>query len=255
MRQFLPPAPDEYTTFDAARQLEALGWFLPPYFPLGRLRQIAYALATLPETERLATLDALLPALYPPQETASMLMNCYTAAPHLRHEVRRIEEALTAFYGGRYIAATCAALPAIESAIRSVSTNAGMHRTQAFLDVLDGLYVGGEKTRETVEQERMTIVRGIRTFFADHLYLPTQGGKRTPYVNRHALIHGLHGVGPDATAAGFCRVLSMIDALCFSLAIHRGVGGAMLRPSPTPESERLAAYFQTHTALARLRPS
>lgn len=133
-------------------------------------------------------------------------------------------------------------MPVLEGIVRRIAASHGRrigagtsklnHEFQAFVDAeIKSQYCFGE---------RVVMLEVLRDFVRDRLLERTDNYRGLNELNRHGILHGIYGnFGEEMN---FFRLITLLDLLCFAIALEHG--GSCFAPAPTPESLKLAAHYK-----------
>lgn len=239
----------------AADAFKTVDWVVPAYFSVGAISMLASAIerAASPE-QRQTILRDVLPRLYNDDYLAAMLMERYRSTIHVRDFRMPVAEAIEAAAMGLPHAAVSTLTPVLEGVLRKIATERGGPEENGkkffIIPELDELIAKEERSPHRYE-ERIVMLESLRDFFATRLYAKTKSYDGLDQLNRHGILHGIFDGYGDSV--NFYRLISLLDLLCFALALSHG--GSGFAPEDTPESRKLASYYRTAREHSMRRPS
>ncbi len=226
-----------------AQILASVDWIVPAYIQIGMVRRLARKVdAAATAAEKVAVLEQTIGSLYGPRDLAVMLLERYAKIPFIKDFKDPIAEAIEAAQLGLYHSAVGTLVPTIEGIVDRLAearhTAAGIKRRKP--KEYEWLYNEFKDiaSRER-NAERMVMLRSFEDFLKRTFYKSGRSGGWGK-LNRHGIVHGTHT--DYGTVANFCRLISFVDILCFFVTL-RERKGAVLPPDPTPDSERLTAFY------------
>lgn len=237
----------------AADAFKSVDWVIPAYFTVGRISMIGEAIESADPAGKQEILRTVLPRIYTPQHLAAMLLERYSKQVHVREFKKPIAEAIEAAFGGLWHAAITTLMPVIEgilAKIRDARLGELARDNRNWLGPELTELLEREKRSPNCYDERVVMLTALRDFCNKRLYNDTKNYKGLDELNRHGILHGLFKDYGDPI--NFYRLISILELLCFVIALFNG--GSGFAPSSTPKSEALAAYYVTVIANAAARP-
>jgi hypothetical protein len=225
-----------------AATLTGAEWIVPPYLQFGRLKALAARIAKDP-VQAAAILDDELPVLYNEDFLAAMLLERYRQTPYVRGFVNQIAEAIQATQLGLFRVAVPALLTVVEGVIRQNADARGAsvgNGTAKLVDELENL-VQNERASSNSFSERIVMLEIFRDFVRDFLLIKTANYSGGDDFNRHGVLHGIFR--DYGASRNVYKLLSMVDLLCFTIAIETGCISA-LAPDSTADSAALADHYR-----------
>jgi hypothetical protein len=222
-----------------------VGWCIPPYVQMGVLSQVAAEIASNPAFTQL-DLENALGRIYGPVELATMALHRYPEAPVIRDYKATIRESIEAhFFGLDHIAAG-GLIPVIEGAGRLLATQRGISQGSV-RRVFEALALNC-KIESAVKgigavEEVASMMDAFTVFTCDAFFASSRLYPFTDGTNRHGIAHGHYSDGDYGSPINFYKTITAVDFLTFVSSF--GANISWLAPDPTPQSLRLAAYYQS----------
>jgi hypothetical protein len=224
------------------KAFRSVDWVIPAYIPTGRLSSVAALIERAGGPDKERVLKAELPLLYDEERLSSMLLGLYCQTKHVKDFKVQISEAIEAFCFGLTHAAIATLIPILEGIIRRIAKEGRRDvgsGTTKLIDELNQL-IGREDRSPNRYEERLIMLEALRDFFSERLLKTTTTYAGLDQLNRHGILHGIFEQYGEP--ANFFRLITLLDLLCFTMALIRG--GSCFAPARTPESMQLAEYYR-----------
>ncbi|MFP3549733.1 hypothetical protein SB861_03325 [Paraburkholderia sp. SIMBA_049] len=239
----------------AAEVFKTVDWVVPAYFSVGAIGMLADAIEGAASVEQRQTiLRDVLPRFYNDDYLAATLIDRYRSTIYVRDFQLPIAEAIEAAVLGLPHAAVSTLTPVLEGVLRKIAAERGGREEGGkkffIIPELDELISKEERSPHRYE-ERITMLESLRDFFADRLYAHTKNYDGLDQLNRHGILHGLFDGYGDGV--NFYRLISLLDLLCFALALAHG--GSGFASEDTDESRKLEAYYRATREHSKRRPA
>jgi hypothetical protein len=224
-----------------------VGWFIPPYMPLGEIATQIYAAGAQFTQD---DLEEALGRLYQPVGLAAMVLNRYPLAPIVQDYKATIREAVEAhFFGLDHIAAG-GLIPVIEGAGRRLALQRGItvHSVTKVFTALALDCKTESASRQIGAPDEVALMMDSFTaftrdgFFAESTLYPFTDG-----TNRHGIAHGAYSDSDYGSPINFYKTIAAVDFLTFVSSFKANL--SWLAPDPTPDSMKLAAYYNALRAV------
>ncbi|MFL9863979.1 hypothetical protein PQR67_07360 [Paraburkholderia fungorum] len=239
----------------AADAFKTVDWVVPAYFTVGAIDMLASAIESAASPEQRQTiLRDVLPRLYNDDYLAATLMARYSSTIYVRDFRMPIAESIEAAVIGLPHAAVSTLTPVLEGVLRKIAAERKGPEENGkkffIIPELDELIANEERSPHRYG-ERIVMLESLRDFFAERLYAQTKNYGGLDQLNRHGILHGLFDGYGDSV--NFYRLISLLDLLCFALVLSHG--GSAFASEDTPESRKLASYYQAAREHSLQRPS
>lgn len=230
-----------------------VGWFIPPYVQLGFLDNIAKQINDNNVCE--STLTHYLEQIYSPENLSAMVSERYHAVPYINEYHEIIAESVEAHFLGLNHIAVSGLMPVIEGAGRKLADSRSVTVT-SIKSVFQNLAIDckDDVTTNNVGAvgETVSMMDAFIEFTDNHLYINSNNYSLSDNTNRHGILHGAFADADYGEPLNFYKSIGAIDFLCFVSALRAPV--SCFAPSPTEQSQSLAAYYRLCIQLGQKKP-
>jgi hypothetical protein len=237
-------------------RFNSVGWFIPPYIQMGFLSAIAADIGDKGNGFQQADLERILSIAYNPASLSSMVMHRYPLAPVVNAYKQTISESIEAHFLGLDHVATGGLIPVIEGAGRELAAQRSLASGGSIKEVFKSLATDckNDSARNQIgaPTEVASMMESFITFTETYFYSSSQSYPLLDNTNRHGITHGAYNDTDYGTPINFYKTISAVDFLTFISSFRAHI--SWLAPSPTPESGRLAAYYEYLKSVRRVKP-
>ncbi|WP_165729430.1 hypothetical protein [Pseudoalteromonas sp. 31A1] len=223
----------------------SVGWFIPPYVPMGVLGEIASEIKDKGSNFTQAELQHELGKIYTAEHLAAMVCERYTITPYISDFKEIIAEAVEAHFSGLGHVAVAGLMPVIEGAGKKLAT----HRNVQFKyikDVFNNLAADcktdSQQNNIGAVNEVVAMMDSFIEFSKSNLYINSSKYPQEDKTNRHGILHGAYSDQDYGEPINFFKAIAAIDFLCFISAFDASI--SWFAPSETESSKKLAKYYR-----------
>ncbi len=220
----------------------SLEWFIPAYISCGWITEVSQILGQVADDERHQLLSTALQSIYTNEHLAVMLLERYMRVPVISTYGDKISEAIAASRLGLFNAGICLLLPIIEMVICSLGKTMSEIRK-----AVDKLLAEQEAKKRGDWMQYTAMLQCFATYIKDHLFASFSRSKKiytgTTNLNRPGILHGEFLTRDFGSEYNFCRLISILDFLCFVITMQSS-GFSALAPEQTENSLRRAAHYR-----------
>jgi hypothetical protein len=179
-------------------------------------------------------------------------------APIINAYKQTISEAIEAHFLGLDHIATGGLVPVIEGAGKQLAAQRNLIRPrQNIKDTVKLLATDfkNDSARNCLGapmSEVTAMMDSFITFTDTYFYSSSQTYPLMDNTNRHGIAHGAYSDAEYGTPINFYKTISAVDFLTFISSFRASI--SLLAPDPTPESERLATYYEYLKSTRRVKP-
>jgi hypothetical protein len=237
------------THFETA--FSRVGWFIPPYAPLGLLSELAGRIHQSGYKLSVDDLEDSVAPFYTPARLAAMVCSRYPITPVISEYTEMIAESVEAHFLGLHHVAVAGLVPVIEGAGVELLRQRG-HSSKSPADVFFKL--ADQCKREAKEKklgtigEVLSMLDSFYSFAKNVLYqdsrAPEHSDTANQFVdgtNRHGITHGRYRDRDYGRPINFYKVIGAVHFLCFVSAFRANI--SWLSPASTEPSMQLAWYY------------
>lgn len=236
----------------AMEQFLSVDWVLPPFTSSTVIETIAEALGTCGPSKHEEILKKVMPWLYDLGHLSAMYIGRYKSTIHIRDFAPQIAESIEAAAVGLFHAAICSLMPVIEGVLQKMAVErAGQHRRRNWMLPEIDAFIEREELSPGRFEERIVMLQSLRAIFETRLFVDTDLDHSTTRLNRNGILHGLFH--DYANQLNFYRLISILDSLCFAIALKHG--GSGFASSETDESKEYLNYLMSMSKVSQKRPS
>ena len=233
------------TFHELRKTLNGVGWFIPPYVRLDFLHRVGVALDGDDPSNQMR-LSAFLAVAYSPTHLAAMVCSRYAETPYVRDYRDIIAEAVEAHFFGLGHVAFSGLAPVIEGVAKKLTLSrsmevAGLGMGTIISNLAMDCKAEVSDRRIGSEDELITMIDSFVVFAQSYFYVNSSSYPLDDNTNRHGPLHGSYSDDDYGDAVNFYKVISAVDFLCMIAAFRARV--SWLAPTPTPESQKLAAFY------------
>ena len=232
----------------------SVGWFIPPYVQLGFLGAVAKQINENNVCGN--TLASYLAPIYSPDNLAAMISERYHAVPLINEYHEIIAESVEAHFLGLNHIAVSGLMPVIEGAGRKLAGSRSIIVT-SIKSVFQNLAIDCKDDVTTnnigAVGEIVSMLDAFIEFTDNNLYINSNNYPLNDNTNRHGILHGAFSDADYGKPLNFYKSIGAIDFLCFVSALRTPI--SCFAPSPTDESQTLAAYYRLCIQLGGNKPA
>lgn len=227
------------------RIFSPVGWFIPPYIPMGLLSEACQLIQQKGAMVTQDDLENILASFYPGHFLAAMVANFYPRAPAITEYKAIIGEAVEAHFFGLNRVAVGGLIPVVEGAGRQLAISHGITPGSDTGKVLKAL--ASHCKQDSIQRnighqgEIISMMDGFTDFVRNHLYIDSKRYSLSDKTNRHGIAHGHYTDSDYGRPLNFYKIITAINFLTFIASFHAHM--SFLGPSYTDGSAKLAGYY------------
>lgn len=224
----------------------SVGWFIPPYVPMGILGEIAGQIKNNGSNFSQADLEKELAKIYNAEHLAAMVCERYPITPYISDFKEIISEAVEAHFSGLGHVAVAGLMPVIEGAGKKLADHRGV-RYQYIKEVFHNLATDCKDDSRNnnigAVDEIEAMMDSFIEFAKGNLYINSNNYPQEDNTNRHGILHGAFSDQDYGDPINFYKSIAAIDFLCFISAFDAAI--SWVAPNETDDSKNLAKYYQS----------
>lgn len=234
----------------------SVGWFLPPYIPMGVISKIGRDVKSNKSKFKQAELEKNLASIYNSEHLASMVCERYPATPYISEFKEIISESVEAHFSGLGHVAVSGLMPVIEGIGRKLADRRGVEHKyikDTFNNLANDCKNRAKQNNIGAANEIEAMMDSFIEFSKSNLYINSEKYPQEDNTSRNGILHGAFSDQDYGRPINFYKSISAVDFLCFISAFDAEI--SWFAPNETAESKMLAKYYRLCMEIYARKPT
>jgi hypothetical protein len=230
---------------DFQETFNSVGWFIPPFVPLGFLGLISKEILDKKGKFSQSELEGWLSIIYSPENLSAMVYEKYAITPFINDYKVIIAEAIESHFLGLNHMAVSGLMPVIEGAGKKISKHRKVKWSSiksVFINLAEDCKSDVTKNNIGAVGEIISMMNSFIEYTGKHLYIDSNQYVLPDKTNRHGILHGAYTDTDYGVPINFFKSIAAIDFLSFISALNASI--SWLAPTPTKKSLDLCTYYK-----------
>jgi hypothetical protein len=225
-----------------------IGWFIPPYVPMGFLNHLAQEINKELICEN--SIEKWLGLIYSPKNMAAMVSERYCQVPFLKKYNTIISESVCAHFLGLDHVAVSGLIPVVEGVIISMAKELNINtKTPTLMDIFLKVTEHYATLNIGETKEKLSMKSSFDEFCKNSFYTRSEKYPFKDNTNRHGILHGSFSDSDYGSPLNFYKVIGAVNYLCFISSLNSNV--SLFSPEITKKAKRFEVYYNRCINLRR----